>query len=330
MSTENKFTTQFSFFNIFVIWGVTFLAISYGLKGFPPFILSGFRFTMAGLLLLGWMLTKGERINSLSNLKKNAITGLLILTGGTGLVVWSEQYVSSTEAAIAIATGPFWFIAIDRKNWKLYFSDIYISTGLLIGFVGLLLFLKGSVHESTTQTVDNGKRVIAFIVLAISSIAWVLGSLYSKNNPSTHSKYMNIAQQLTTAGIASFIIALFRNEYTGFHIENVPTSAWIGLLFLVFIGSIVAYVSYIYLLSVKPAALVSTHTYINPIVAVLFGWLVSNEVISQVQFIGLLIILIGVLFVNFNTYKIPKYIHLKIVRYNRKLIRSVRVAFNIL
>ena len=330
MSTENKFTTQFSFFNIFVIWGVTFLAISYGLKGFPPFILSGFRFTMAGLLLLGWMLTKGERINSLSNLKKNAITGLLILTGGTGLVVWSEQYVSSTEAAIAIATGPFWFIAIDRKNWKLYFSDIYISTGLLIGFIGLLLFLKGSVHESTTQTVDNGKRVIAFIVLAISSIAWVLGSLYSKNNPSTHSKYMNIAQQLTTAGIASFIIALFRNEYTGFHIENVPTSAWIGLLFLVFIGSIVAYVSYIYLLSVKPAALVSTHTYINPIVAVLFGWLVSNEVISQVQFIGLLIILIGVLFVNFNTYKIPKYIHLKIVRYNRKLIRSVRVAFNIL
>ncbi len=330
MSTENKFTTQFSFFNIFVIWGVTFLAISYGLKGFPPFILSGFRFTMAGLLLLGWMLTKGERVNSLANLKKNAITGLLILTGGTGLVVWSEQYVSSTEAAIAIATGPFWFIAIDRKNWKLYFSDIYISTGLLIGFIGLLLFLKGSVHESATQTVDSSKRVIAFIVLAISSIAWVLGSLYSKNNPSTHSKYMNIAQQLTTAGIASFIIALVRNEYTGFHISEVPTSAWIGLLFLVFIGSIVAYVSYIYLLSVKPAALVSTHTYINPIVAVVFGWLVSNEVISQVQFIGLFIILIGVLFVNFNTYKISKYIQLKIVRYNRKLIRSVRVAFNIL
>ncbi len=330
MSTENKFTTQFSFFNIFVIWGVTFLAISYGLKGFPPFILSGFRFTMAGLLLLGWMLTKGERVNSLVNLKKNAITGLLILTGGTGLVVWSEQYVSSTEAAIAIATGPFWFIAIDRKNWKLYFSDIYISTGLLIGFIGLLLFLKGSVHESATHTMDASKRVVAFIVLAISSIAWVLGSLYSKNNPSTQSKYMNIAQQLTTAGIASFIIALVRNEYSDFHISHVPTSAWIGLLFLVFIGSIVAYVSYIYLLSVKPAALVSTHTYINPIVAVVFGWLVSNEVISQVQFIGLLIILVGVLFVNFNTYKIPKYIQLKIVRYNRKLIRSIRVAFNIL
>lgn len=319
MSTsKNSWLVPVAFINIYVIWGITFLAISFGLKGFPPFILSGFRFLAAGLLMIGWLLAKGEKANSLINWKKNAITGILILTGGTGLVAWGEQYVSASEAAIAIATGPFWFIAIDKKNWKYYFSDKFIPIGLIIGFVGLILFLNGSVSSAHHVATDGNLRITAFIVLALSSVAWVLGSLYSKKNPASQSTFMNIAQQLITAGVAAFIIAAFRKEWHGFSFSNVPVSAWAGVLFLVFFGSIVAYLSYIWLLSVKPAALVSTHTYINPIVTVFAGWIVAGQTINGSQLYGLSVILVGVLLTNVTKYfRLSKRSKVKIRRMKR-------------
>ncbi|AWA29428.1 EamA family transporter [Flavobacterium magnum] len=311
-----------AFAGIYVIWGSTFLAISYGLKGFPPFILSGFRFLAAGVLLLLWRKSKKESTGSATGWKKNAITGILILTGGTGLVAWGEQYVTSTEAAIAIATGPFWFIALDRKNWKTYFSNRLITLGLIIGFAGLLLFLQGSVRPAQAEN-DGSLKVLAFIILALSSVSWVIGSLYSKNNPAGNSTFMNIAQQLIVAGVASLIVALFRGEWTVFELSEITTSSILGLLFLVFFGSITAYVSYIWLLSVKDPVLVSTHTYINPIVAVIIGWLVANECISSAQFAGLGIILSGVALTNLSRYQFEKRTQVKIRKFNQVLKRIV-------
>ncbi|WP_298151218.1 EamA family transporter [Flavobacterium sp.] len=311
-----------AFAGIYVIWGSTFLAISFGLKGFPPFMLSGLRFLSAGLILMVWRKIKNENTGTATDWKKNAITGILILTGGTGLVAWGEQYVTSTEAAIAIATGPFWFIALDRKNWKNYFSNKMITSGLTLGFAGLVLFLQGSVAHGDSS-VEGSLKIIAFIVLALSSISWVIGSLYSKNNPAGNSTFMNIAQQLIVAGIASFIIAVLRGELTAFVISEVPLSAILGLLFLIFFGSITAYVSYIWLLSVKDPVLVSTHTYINPIVAVIIGWIIANESITPIQFAGLGIILSGVALTNLSRYQFAKRTQVKIRRFNQVVTRIV-------
>ncbi|MCL8538610.1 EamA family transporter [Chryseobacterium gallinarum] len=318
-NSKNKWLVPLAFTNIYVIWGITFLAISFGLKGFPPFILSGLRFLVAGILMIGYLLSKGEKANSLINWKKNAITGILILTGGTGLVAWGEQYVTASEAAISIATGPFWFIAIDKKNWKYYFSDKFIPIGLVIGFVGLVLFLKGSVNSNAAHIVANGQlRITAFVVLGLSSVAWVLGSLYSKKNPASQSTFMNIAQQLIIAGLASFLIAFLRKEWVGFTVSAIPLPAWLGVLFLIFFGSIIAYLSYIWLLSVKPAALVSTHTYINPIVTVIAGWIVAHQSINGSQLYGLSIILLGVLLTNVTRYfKLSKRSKVKLRRLRR-------------
>ena len=300
-----KLLLLFAFASIYVIWGSTFLAIAYGLRGFPPFLLSGLRFIIAGIILLTWRYFKGERTSTFKDWKKNGITGILILTGGTGLVTWGEQYISSTEAAIAIATGPFWFIAIDRKNWKVYFSSITTIAGLIIGFAGLLLFLNDSIHTVPGSSAKS-MRLAAFIVLALSSVSWVLGSLYSKHQRASHSTFKNIAQQLVVAGIASFIIAAFRGEWQDFPATTIPREAWLGLTFLVFLGSIVAYLSYIWLLSVKPPVIVSTHTYINPVVAVFAGWLFLQESITTLQLAGLIVILSGVLLTNVSAYKVNK------------------------
>ena len=317
-TSNNKWVTVLAFASVYLIWGSTFLAISYGLRGFPPFLLSGLRFFIAGLILFLWRLSRKERGLSFSNWKKNGITGILILTGGTGLVAWGEQYISSTEAAIAIATGPFWFIVTDKKNWKTYFRNLYTLAGLIIGFAGLLLFFKDSISQATGLA-DNTLRIIAFGVLALSSISWVLGSLYSKHHRANHSTFLNIAQQLLIAGVAAFIISGLRGEWSDFSLAKVPVQSWLGLIFLILFGSIVAYLSYIWLLSVKSPVMVSTHTYINPIVAVFAGWLFLGEQISLIQLIGLMVILAGVLLTNAAQYKL-----------NKRFIVRIRRSFRIL
>lgn len=318
ITTNHKLRVLLAFTGIYIIWGTTFLAISYGLKGFPPFVLSGFRFLVAGVLILLWLYRKGERPNSIANWKKNAIPGILILAAGVGLVAWGEQYVTSTEAAIVMASEPFWFIVLDKKNWKAYFSNPFIGGGLLIGFAGLVLFLKDSLG-TVEASGDSNIRVIAFSLLVVSSILWVLGSLYSKKRPSSQSLFMNVAQQLTIGGLASLIIASVRGEWQVIQWNLIPTDAWLGLFYLIIFGSVMAYLSFIWLLSIKPPALVSTHTYVNPVVAVLFGWFMANEGISKNQFTGLFIILIGVLFTNMAHYKVSKR---KRVRF-RKLERTL-------
>lgn len=293
----------FAFAAIFFIWGSTFLAIAYGLQGFPPFLLSALRFLIAGAVLVGVQAVKGESIFNLRNWLRNAVPGLLILTAGTGLVAWSEQYVSSAEAAIMGATAPFWFIAIDRLNWKRYLSDKLVMTGLIGGFAGLILFVSGSIggHHDTAGA---AQRNIAFVVLSISAVAWVLGSLYSKQRPAGGTNILNAGQQLIAGGLSSLLVSFARNESAGFSFGDVPYQSWIGLLFLIVMGSIIAYQSYIWLLSVRPPALVSVHTYINPVVAVIIGALIHSEAISRLQLTGLAIILAGVFLTNISRYKI--------------------------
>lgn len=293
----------FAFTAIFIIWGSTFLAIAFGLRGFPPFLLSSLRFLIAGIILILLRVIKGESVTNIRDWKRNAVPGILILTAGTGLVAWSEQYVSSAEAAVMGATAPFWFIAIDRANWKFYLSDKLTTSGLLGGFAGLLLFVAGSmsaIHATGTQHI----RIMAFIVLGLSAVSWVLGSLYSKRKPAGGSNVLNAGQQLIIGGLSSLIISISKNEPAGFSFASVPFEAWLGLLFLIVMGSIIAYQSYIWLLSVRPPAIVSVHTYVNPVVAVIIGALFLGEQISGAQVIGLTIILTGVLMTNISRYKI--------------------------
>jgi len=322
-TTNFKLRLFLAFTGIYIICGTTYLAISFGLQGFPPFILSGLRFFVAGIIILLWMYKKGEKPTSLTNWKKNAVPGILILSAGVGLVAWAEQYVTATEAAIVMAIEPICFMLLARKGQGSGSSNRTLILGLIIGFAGLLLFLKESLWAEHQSEADSGFRIIAFGLLLLSSFLWVLGSLFSKQHPSSHSIFMNVGQQLIIGGIASFTIATATGEWNTLNLETVPLQAWLGLAYLIVFGSLVAYLSFIWLLSVKPPALVSTHTYVNPVVAVFFGWLVAGQFISALQFFGLGIILFGVLLTNFSTYKFSRQ---KIVRYKRLERVFVRVT----
>ncbi len=320
MNTNNKWLVILAFISIYVIWGTTFLAISYGLRGLPPFLLAGIRFFVAGAILLAWLYSKGEKPVTLSAWRQNSISGILILTVGVGAVTWAEQYISSTEAAIITASEPFWFILADRRNWKYYFNNKLAIIGLLIGFSGLLLFFKDSLFAAQAASPElETIRTSAFLILTFSALVWVLGSLHSKKKTSA-SLFMNVAQQLIAGGSASLIFASFRGEWQQVHWSAVPWQSWAGLIYLIIFGSVIAYLSFIWLLSVKPAALVSTHTFVNPIVAVIAGTLIGNEIITRGQATGLIIIVAGVILTNIVQYKLSKRTKVKIRRTTRILI----------
>jgi len=288
----------FAFFNIYVIWGSTYLAVAYGLKGFPPFILVGLRYLAAGLLMLGWCKLKGEQLPSKKLMIRQAASGTMMLVGGTGLIAWAEQYISSGQAAILVATEPLIFLLFDRQNWSAYFSNKFILSGLLIGFTGIFLFLKLGVAVANPSPMAT----IASIVVLASAGLWVLGTLIVKDNKGSSTATMNASVQLLAAGLASGVVAFAKGEQTGFSFSHVSAEAWGGLIFLIVFGSLLAYLSFVWLISVKPPAIISTHTYVNPVVAVFLGWLLINEQVNTAQLICLVVILIGILVVNVPGY----------------------------
>lgn len=310
------------YFNIYFIWGATFIAITYGLASFPPFILTGLRFFIAGLILLAYRAYKKDNLFIGKNWLKNGIVGLLILTFGTGLLVWAEQYVSATEAAVAIGAGPFWFILIDRKQWKTNFRNPFLLIGFIIGFTGLLVFLNHSITEETA--VSFQQKLIAYFVLALSSISWVLGSLFSRKHKPDQPFLLNSAQQLTIAGVGAFIFAIFQGEWASWQVTDLKLSAVLGLGFLIFFGSIIAYISYTWLLTQQPPSRVSTHTFINPIVAAILSYFLFQVHLNAYQIFAFILILSGVMLINVKwSWSNYRYFRIK---YHRQLAVLKRIS----
>lgn len=289
----------FAFFNIYIIWGSTYLAVALGLAGFPPFILVGLRYLTAGIILLAYAKNKGESFSPQKLLLKQALSGILMLVGGTGMIAWAEQYITSGQAAILVATEPLWFLVLDKKRWPEYFSSKFIIAGLLIGFAGIFLFLKsGDLQINHSQI-----GLIATFVVLLSTIWWVLGSLLINNSRGKSSVMMNSSIQLLSAAILCTLIAVFTGEFSRFSFNDVPVKSWLALLFLIIFGSLAAYISFVWLMTKRPLAIISTHTYINPVVAVFLGWLFVNERLVTEQILGLIITLVGIVFVNLPEYR---------------------------
>lgn len=285
-----------AFAAIYLIWGSTYLAILFGLETIPPFLLSGIRFSLAGALLLGWCWLRGER-PAVSSLGHNSFAGVLMLFGGTGAVVWVEQHISSGLAAIIVAGMPFWFVLLDRRQWAFNFSNKFILGGVLVGFAGVLMLFGGG---------GGGSSWWAMLVLLGGCISWAYGSLYLKYRPTSSSTTLNAGIQMLAAGLFSLLVSWQQGEAATFDFRAVSAGSWLGLAYLVSFGSLIGYLSYVWLLSIRPTVQVGTYAYVNPAVAMLLGWAFAGEPFSPRQLLALVVILTGVLFINAPKYGLVK------------------------
>jgi len=289
-----------AFAAIYIIWGSTFYGVHIALKSFPPFLLSALRFLIAGTVLLIYCIITKEKLPAAADIRKNALCGLVLFIGGVVSVVWSQQYISSSLASIIITT-PFWFVVLDKKQWGYYFSNKWIIAGLVTGLLGVILlvgFKKGRAGSS-----DEYMQLLSIFCMIGGSFLWVSGSLFLKYNPSKTSPYVNTSIQLLSAGLFCLLISLSRSEPQQLVVSAIQTDAAISLLYLSLISTLVTFMAYIWLIKVRPPAIVSTYSYVNPLVAVLLGWGLGGEAISALQIVALVIILCGVLLVNIPRYK---------------------------
>jgi len=301
----SKLMVILAFAVVYIVWGSTYFFIRVAIEDFPPFIMAAIRFIIAAILMFAWCSYKKESLFNWHDVKPAMVSGALMLFIGNGAVVWSEQYLASSIAAILVSAGPIWFVMLDKKNWGVNLRSKNIVTGLLIGFVGVIVLFSDNVSQALSST-GSMLQIVATALLVIGSISWAGGSLYSKYKTSGHSSTVNTAWQMLSAGVLFTIFSVGSGETNNFHMADVSTSSWLALAYLIVMGSLVGYSSYVWLLSVRPATQVSTHAYVNPIVAVLLGVLFVGESLSAMQISGLVIILLSVLLVNLNKYRKPK------------------------
>ena len=288
-----------AFAAIYIVWGSTFFGVLIALKSFPPFLLSTLRFLIAGLALLIVCWLKKEPFPAAEDIKKNMLYGIFMFMGGVVAVVWAQQFISSSMASIIITT-PFWFVVLDKKQWHFYFSNKWIISGLIMGLIGVILLLGNKSGREGSG--DEATQLLSILTIIIGSFFWVAGSLHLKYNALKTSSYVNSCIQLLTAGVICTIISFLKHEPQSLTIQSIRLDSVIAIFYLSIMSSLITFMAFIWLIKIQPPAIVSTYSYVNPVVAVLLGWGFAGEHISALQIGALFIILCGVLFVN-----IPKY-----------------------
>lgn len=272
-----------SLFSLYIIWGSTYLAIRYALESYPPFLLAGLRFLIAGVLLFGFLRLRGTALPSPRQWRNAAVTGVLLLGFGNGLVCFAEQRVSSGIAAVAVASMPL-FVAI--------FSSLYgewptrrEGLGLAIGFIGVIVLNLGNGLSASR---------LGAAALLVAAMCWAAGSMWSKRQDMPKGP-MNTAAQMLCASVALIIVALIAGE----RMPSQPSlRATLAAAYLVVFGSIIAFSAYLYVLKHVRPALATSYAYVNPPVAVLFGLLIAGEHVGPYDLAGMAIILFGVGFIT--------------------------------
>lgn len=284
-----------AFAAVYIIWGTTYLAIRIGIESMPPFTMAGLRYVIAGVLLLLYIKINGEILFD-KTIISNFLLGAFMLTCGQGTIFWAEKYVPSGLTAVLISTAPIWYIIADKKHWGSYFTSKLTLFSILLGLIGVWMLFKNQAVIGTGDT--SSMVVIASIVIILSCFCWVSASLYYKYNHTPGSLFKNVGWQLMGGSTACLLVGLLAGELPQFDVAQVTARSWAALLYLAIAGSIVAFTAMFWLLQRKPAAIVGTYAYVNPVIAVLLGFVIADESITTSQIIGMVIILIAAYLAN--------------------------------
>jgi drug/metabolite transporter (DMT)-like permease len=292
LSTDPRTRAFLALAAICVIWGTTYTAIKFAVHDFPPFLLVGIRQTIAGMLLMGWAFASGKTyIPNRAYVWKQALTGIATITGGNGFITWAMQFVSSGLSAVIGSLTPVFVLAI---NWLWRGPErinAYVVSGVLLGFGGL-----GLIFSDGWKDFANPAYTWGIAGCFGSCFTWSLGTVMSKRfNSKDVSPIMNAGLQITAGGIGGFTLsALFDKTH---EIQN-HTSSWLAVLYLGTIGSALAFTLYMYVLKHLSATVASLYTYINPVVAILLGWLLLGEHLSWMEGVGMGLTILGVWLAN--------------------------------
>ncbi|MFD2122898.1 EamA family transporter [Streptomyces cirratus] len=271
---------------VYVLWGSTYLAIRIVVQTMPPF-LSGARFITAGLLLAGvvaWRFGPSALRVTRAQLGSAVLVGLLLILGGNGLVVLGETAVPSGLAALLIAAVPVWLVVLRAATGDR--PPARTVAGVLLGLAGLAVL--------TSPAFGGDVRLWGVLLVLTASVLWALGSFASSKLPLPANPFAGSVYQMLAGGIGGILTGLARGEQQALRPSDFSTASWLALGYLVVFGSLVAFTSYVWLLSSAPLSLVATYAYVNPVVAVALGSLILDEPLTWPIVTGGAIVVAGV------------------------------------
>lgn len=282
-----------AFAAVYIVWGSTYLAIKYAIETIPSFIMAAVRFLVAGGLLYAWgRFSRSYQKPRAVHWRTSIIVGTLLLAVGNGGVVLAEHYISSSLAALLVATQPFWivllswaFVGSGRPNYK-------VALGLLIGFIGVVLLITGG-GTSTTGAGTDG-QMLGIVLIIIATIGWAIGSLYGARAEMVSSNVLAAGMQMLSGGTVLLLLSLLTGEWSTFDAGAVSTNSLLALAYLIVFGAVVAYTAYNWLLHNASASAVSTYAYVNPAIAVFLGWALAGESLTGQMLAGAAVIVASV------------------------------------
>jgi drug/metabolite transporter (DMT)-like permease len=282
------------FLVIYIVWGSTYLAIKWGVQTIPPFFMGAVRFLVAGSALYGFSRWRGAPAPTRREWRDAAVVGMLLLFVGNGAVSWASQRVNSGLTSVIVATVPLWLVLCEA--WQGMRPRAMQVVGVLIGLVGvgLLVLPASGTPAGRSAAVDP----VGAAVLAVGSLSWTVGSLYSRSSRQARPAALAISMQMLTGGVLLTILSGSMGEFTRVHPSTVTLTSALSLLYLITFGSLIGFSTYMWLLKVASPAAVGTYAYVNPLVAVLLGVALGGERLPKLAWVAMTVIVGGVALVS--------------------------------
>ena len=285
-SNRNLVLMIAAFAAIYILWGSTYLAIKYASETIPPFLMAGSRFAVAGLVLLIWsrFTAEYERPQA-KHWKTSFIVGTLLLLGGNGGVVYAERYISSSLAALLIATEPFWIVLLSWLWLRSARPNLRVISGLAVGFFGVWLLISGQ-GTSAVSAQEGSMQLFGTLAVIAAGLSWAAGSIYGLRASTPRSALQTAGMQMFSGGLVLLLVSLLTGEWSWVDIAAVSANSWYGLAYLLIFGSLLGFTAYSWLLKNAAPSMVATYAYVNPIIAVFLGWLIAGETFTGQMLIG--------------------------------------------
>lgn len=283
---------------ICLIWGTTYLAIKVALGTIPPLLMGGFRYLIAGTIMVVLMKAQGRRLPPRSAWPSQMLIGCIMLGFGNGGVVIGEQHLTSGLTAVLVGTSPFWMVGVDAAFPGGKRLRLMQLAGMTIGFLGIVMLVWPDLTHASAQG-NSGPSlngvIIGIVAVQIACIGWAIASSYSKRHPQSADVVGTATLQMLSGGALMTLVATVRGEWA--QLSFTPTTAG-ALAYLAVLGSVVAFVSYSYALKHLPISVASLYTYINPVIAVALGALLLHEPFGLLQLTAAGVITVGMLIVR--------------------------------
>jgi drug/metabolite transporter (DMT)-like permease len=290
----NRLAVIAAFAALYLVWGSTYLAIRYAIETIPPLYTAGMRHLSAGLILLAWCMARRLR-PTWAQIRASVVIGALFFLLGHGPLHWAELHVPSGLAALLIAIEPIIVFALSSLAERRWRVSATLLAGVFLGLAGVGLLLGRSLLVSTPGMATGG------VAILLGATSWSAGIVYSRRSKLSGSPLLLSALSLLSGAVLLLVAGTLFGEYRGFSFSGVSARSWWALGFLILFGSVIAFTAYNWLLEHFSPTLVATHTYVNPIVAVLLGWWFAREAVTLNELLATGIIIAAVMLVDRGT-----------------------------